>query len=255
MIIKLKTVLRKLLKDTYTLARGAAVNDDEFLNVLLGIYRVSYNTLRDIYYLSCNEDTGASILDLARKIAEHAITVEYMIMKDKNKMAKDFQDYLWVQGDQEIEFLKSIGQNLANVDKELNFKVSEAKKKYNCLSKKLKDRKTWAGRSIDGMLTDMHTNKTLKDFDSSRLSQAYVWCSRLNHPNPMVVANYMNPEDGKNADDYYQRAGLFLATTLHLRLTMRYLDEIRFLSPDNSLYADLANNVEEIYKMLEVVDK
>ena len=88
---KLRELMERALKVTTPLAEAAASHDTKFLNVLLGIYRVSFSTLRDIYYLSLNDETGASALDLTRKIIEYGVTVEYMIWKGKEKMAERFQ--------------------------------------------------------------------------------------------------------------------------------------------------------------------
>lgn len=250
---KLKELLERVLRDTQPLAEAAATHDAKFLNVLLGVYRVSFATLRDIYYLSSYEEAGSSALDLARKIIEHGITVEYIIMKSKEDMAKQFQDYLWVQAHDEIEFLKSIGQNPADLSEELKLGVGETEKEYNALNQKIKKNKTWAGRSIDGMLEDLYNAKALKDFDFSRLGRAYIWGSRLNHPNPFVVRGYLMQEDQKLADEFYLRQAMFMAIVMHLRLTTRFIDEIRILSQQNT-HQDLADKVFAIYQEIDSLE-
>ena len=104
---KLRELMERALKVTTPLAEAAASHDTKFLNVLLGIYRVSFSTLRDIYYLSLNGETGASTLDLTRKIIEYGITVEYMILKGKEETAERFQKHMWTEIHHELEFLKT----------------------------------------------------------------------------------------------------------------------------------------------------
>lgn len=246
---KLKELLGRVLCDTQSLSEAAAAHDTKFLNVLLGIYRVSFTTLRDIYYLSSFEEAGSSALDLARKIIEHGITVEYIIMKNKEEMAERFQKYLWVQAHDEIKFLKSIGRNPADLNKELKLGVVEAEKIYNAFNQETKKDKTWAGKSIDEMLKGLYDAKALEDFEFSRFTQAYIWGSRLNHPNPFVVRNYLEQEDQKIADEYYLRQALFWAVVFHLKLTTRFINEIRLLSEQN-LYQELEGKVSNIYKEL-----
>ena len=250
---KLKELLEHLLRDTQPLFEAEATHDTKFLNVLLGIYRVSFTTLRDINSLSFHEEAGSSALDLARKIIEHGITVEYMIMKGKEEMAERFQNHLWVQTHDEIEFSKLIGLNPADLNDDLKFGAAEAEKEFENLNSKMKKYKTWSGRSVDGMLEDLCKENALGDFDFSRLGRAYIWGSRLNHPNPLIVRNHLRQEDQEIADKFYLRQAMFWAIVFHLRLTTRYIDEICFLSKQN-LYQELADKVSNIYRELNSLE-
>ncbi len=239
---KLRDLIERTLQVTTPLAQAAATHDTKFLNVLLGIYRVSFTTLRDIYYLSQNEDTGASALDLARKIIEYGITVEYMIWKGTEESAEQFQKHEWTEIHHELEFLKSIGQDVAAQSEELKVGVEDAEKEYAALNSKERSRKSWAGLSIEKMMEAMHTAGHMKDFDFSRLSQAYIWGCRLNHVSPFVVHKYMGPEEGEGSSDFYLRQALMFAILFHLRLSTRYIDEIRTLSGTN-VHPELADSV------------
>jgi len=245
---EIKKILIELIENTQNLASsGQPENSSEFLTILLGIYRISFSTIRDIYYLSENKDTGGSILVLSRKIAEHAITVEYMIAKGKDKMTKLFKDHIWVQVNKEQEFFKLIGEDIAANNMEIKIGSDKAKAEYDKLSNDLKKTKTWAGKSIDQMLESLYKRKKLTDFDFTRISEAYVWGSWLNHPNPFVTRSYLNKED--NNDEYYYRQGLFMAITFHLRLTTRYIDEI-ILSEEDNKHKELSNRIKSIYARL-----
>jgi len=95
-------------------------------------------------------------------------------------------------------------------------------------------------------MEDLHTAKKLKDFDFSRISQAYIWGCRLNHVNPMVVKNYMEQEDTAIASVFYLRQALLVATLVHIRLTTRYIDEIRLINQSND-YQELADSMSSIW--------
>jgi hypothetical protein len=247
---KLQNLIEKTLKTTSPLAEIGASHDTKFLNVLLGIYRVSLSTLRDIYYLSLNEETGASALDLTRKIIEYGVTIEYMIWKGKEKMADQFQEYMWVEVHHELEFLKSIGQDLKDQNEELKIGVSEAESKYTALNSDTKKNKSWAGKAVDKMIEELHTAGQLKDFDSSRIGQAYIWGCRLNHVSPFVVQKYMGPEEARVASDFYLRQAIVFGILFHLRLTTRYIDEIRILSGSN-VHQEIVDGVILLYKELD----
>lgn len=247
---KLKNLIERVLQTTTPLAQAGATHDTKFLNVLLGIYRVSFSTLRDIYYLSSSEEGGASALDLNRKIIEYGITVEYMIWKDKDKMAEQFQNHMCKEVHDEIEFLKSIGQDLSSQSEEMKIGVDRAENEYNALNSDAKKRKNWAGLSVEQMIKFLHDAGNLKDFDSSRITQAYIWGCRLNHISPFVVEKYMGPESGKIASDFYLRQAIMFGILFHLRLTTRYIDEIRILSKSN-VYPELAKEVTFLLDELE----
>ncbi len=246
---KLKEILERVIKITEPLASAAAVDESPFLVTLLGIYRISFATLRDIYYLTQQEETAASILDLTRKILEHGISVEYMIMKDKEGMAKRFQEYLIVQIHDEFEFYRSIGLDPSVISPEHKISVEENDKDYGGLSKDVRDRKNWAGRSVDKMIEDLNTAKALSEFDVSRLGQAYVWGSRLNHPNPMIVHSYLDPEEMKAGNSFFNVLGLSVAIAIHVRLTTRLIDESRLVA-GSDIYPEIATDIGKLQEEL-----
>ncbi len=242
---KLKNLLERALNTTNPLASAASVSQEKFLVTLVGIHRISMTTLRDIYYLSLNESTGPSILDLARKIIEHGISIEYMLWKGKEKMAAQFQDYLVVQMHDELVFLKSVGQNPSDPNDPSKTGSEELEKEYAALSPDVKNRKTWAGRSTEHMLESLHTAKVLSDFDISRMGEAYVWGCRLNHPNPLVARGYLDQEGHNMTNSFYSRLGIIVAIAMHLRLTTRLIDESRLFG-DPTIYNDIAKEVHQI---------
>src|SRR3989344_1391623 len=245
---KLQELIKNTLLHTRLLAKEASDHNTNFMLVLLGTYRVSFSVLQDIDFLSVNSNHGASALDLSRKSLEYGLTIEYMIMKGKEKMATRFQNYLYVQVFKDIEFLRSIGQNLSGA----KINIPDMINKYNALPKDVQQDKNWAGRNMDGMLQDLFNSGFLKEFDYSRLSQIYIWGNRLNHPNSLVLQNYIGEDDG-STDEFYLRLAMFTALSIHLRLTTRLVDEIRVLEQKN-VYEDLVKKVSETFRALDELE-
>ncbi len=255
---KLRGLLERTLKATTPLAEMGTENHSTFLNVLLGIYRVSFSTLRDIYYLSQNEESGASALDLARKIMEYGISVEYMIWKGKDEKAQQFQQFMAVELHRSLEFLKSIGQDVIQQDDEtLKSGAEDYEKEYVSLKKEVRERKSWAGLSVDQMLKQLHTADQFKDFDFSRIGEAYIWGSRLNHVSPVVVRNLMGSEETRVASAFYMRQAITFALIFHFRLSTRYIDEMRFLSGQNvhQELADAVVSLRDEFNALQLEDR
>ena len=247
---KLKKLLERLIRETVPLSQIASPYDTKFINVLVGVYRISLATLRDIYYLSPNPETGLSILDLSRKIVEYGIAIEYMVMKGKEDMAGRFQNHLWTDTHHQLEFLKSIGENPSNWDLDLKVGAEEAEKRYNELNCDARKDKSWAGKNLEQMMKELHDNRSLEEFDNSRIGEIYIWGNRANHPNPFTAINYLDKEGHDKYNGFSLRLGILAAMSFHIRLTTRYIDEIRSLSGKND-YQDLANNISAIRKELD----
>lgn len=249
---KLKEILKETIDATKPLAEAAEVGKNSFLVVLVGIYRISFTTIRDIEYLSRFEDTAPSILDLTRKIIEYGISVEYMLMKGKEKMAERFKEHMIVEIHQEFDLFRNTGQDPATISEDHGVFVEENQKDFDALSKNLQKRGSWAGRSIDGMIEDLDNADALNEFDISRLLHAYVWGCRLNHANPMVTHSQFDPERIENANSFYLALGLSIAVAVHIRLTTRLIDESRLVK-GLDIYDDIAESVAKIHEKLSAL--
>ncbi len=246
----MEDLLEKTLKTTEYLANAASVANTKYLVTLLGIFRVSFTTLRDIYYLSQNEGTGPSILDLTRKIIEHGVTIEYMLLSGKEEMAERFQNYLVIQKNEEVGLLRAVGLDPAVISKDLRIDIEETQKEYAALGAGTKKDKTWAGRNFEGMLEDLTKTGAITTEDSPRLLSSYVWGCRLNHPNPFVVHGYLESEEQGIANDFYTKLGIPMAIAVHLRLATRLIDESR-VAVGSNIYAEVAAEIAAIQKELD----
>lgn len=245
----LKDIIEELLRETAPLSEMPSPSESKFVNVLLGVYRISLATLRDIYYLSQREDTGLNVLDLSRKIIEYGIAIEYMIFKGKEKMAARFQDHLWVQTHQELEFLKSIGEVPAGWNSELKQGANDAEKLYEMLNSDTKKNVSWAGISAEKMLEELYASNALEEFDYSRIGQLYVWGCRVNHPNAFIVFDYMNEKTHKPSNQFFFRLGILTAMLFHIQMTKRYIKEIQAIAGADS-HSELLDKINAIWKRL-----
>ena len=65
-------------------------------------------------------------MDLVRKMIEDTVSIEYMIAKDKDGMARKFKRFLWMQLYQDTEFLKTTGADFIQLG--VNEKLSDIEK-------------------------------------------------------------------------------------------------------------------------------
>lgn len=250
---RLLELLERTLKATTFLAENAANGGGKYLTTLLGIYRVSFTTLRDIYYLSQNEGTGANILDLSRKIIEHGVAVEYMLLKGKEEMAERFQKYLAVQTHEELELMRAVGVDPAETSEELRINVEQAEAEYAALNSATRQDKNWAGRKFEDMLSDLTNAGAINAADSPRLVSSYVWGCRVNHPNPLAVHGYLDSDESKAADTFYSRLGIAMSLAGHLRLATRLIDESR-LAAGTDIYPEETAVIAKIQEDLNLLD-
>lgn len=238
--------LNKLLKETETLVIASSPGEGRFVNTLLGIYRISFFTVRDIVHLSSNRDSSLSILDLSRKILEYAIAIEYMIMKGKEEYATKFQDYLNVEAHNEIHFFSSIGQDPLKTEIYPEG-VTEIENEYSKFNTKIKQSHSWSGNNLEQQIKSLYDGKFLSDFDNSRLAQIYVWACRANHPSPFIVKGYLEDEGKEILDIFCLNLALVSVISFYIRLTQRYIDEIRALKVGDE-YGELVNNIKLIWE-------
>ena len=249
---QLKALIERTLNATHPLAEAGAVADTKFLAVLLGIYRVSFTTLRDINRLASGDDAGPNILGLTRRMIEHGISIEYMILKGKEEMATRFQDYITVQMHEELELLKSVGFNSSTLSAELQINVAETEKAFAALPSGTKKDRSWAGINFEGMLSAVAGAGVIPAEDSPRFLSAYVWGCRANHPNPLMTHTYLDISESKALEIFSTQLGLVMALAVHLKLTTRLIDAAREAVGSN-VYEEMANSIASIQSDLASV--
>lgn len=234
-----KKLVDELLEATQLLAKSYPEKTNEFLKILVGIYRKNVFTLCSIRWLADQPMLSNSTLNLARNMIEDTISVEYMVANDKEEMAKKFQRYLWVQLHQVSEFMKTIGQDVSK--NELQIDTKKVDKEYQAVKKEFthcsgaseSDLRSWIGKDIETLIKELYEKKALNEFDTTRTSIGYIYCCWKNHLNPYDIAGYLDNETHEISRNQAIRQALVYGATCLIRLTTRYIDEIRFASGEN----------------------
>ena len=96
---EIKKLTNKLLKATKPLAEAHPKVDKKYhyVRVIEGFYRRNYFTFLAIRYLADAPALADSAATLVRKMTEDVISIEYMLLIGKEKMAKRFQDFFYIQ--------------------------------------------------------------------------------------------------------------------------------------------------------------
>lgn len=252
----LRKVVEDLLDATHDLAEShpAPKKDDEFLRVLEATYRRDTFTLLGISFLSQNILLADSATDLVRKMIEDTISIEYMIAKGKQEMAKKFRRFMWMQLHQNTEFLKTTGANFDALG--LSSKRDEMEKKYQEVRLEFihkptnTDQHSWVGIDVEKMLKELKELKAMNDFDVSRTAIGYVRACWKNHFNPYDVYAYLSDDLLEaSAQEAMNHALIFGATCIY-RLTGRYIDQIRDVTGDNNQFEDVHLKIDKIWERL-----
>lgn len=237
-------------------------NGNWFLAVMEGIYRRNYLGLIAIRYLANNKIFGDKALDLSRAIIENSVSVEYMIAFGRRRLARKFRRFFAVQVHQDAEFMTKLKQNPQRVLPSIDLKQVERdykKVKLEFTYKPGIDMHSWIGKGVDKMLLELKDlmesgRKRLKltDHDIELTSVGYIHGNRKNHLNPLGVLPFMMPEDLKYDSEQSMREALVFSLTCIIRLSNRYIDEIRQTQKKN-VYADIAEKIKEVFKQMDSV--
>ena len=128
------TLARKLLNATHPLVIGPNTYKSEFAKVVEGTLRRDYLTLLTTVYLAEHDEPemqiafGNSCMDLSRRVLEDLISLEYMLLNDKEDLARKFFDYKAVEEKLDMDFLEAAG---VEMDQELQQVKETTDKDYN----------------------------------------------------------------------------------------------------------------------------
>jgi hypothetical protein len=250
---ELKSIVLELSDVTDPLAMAYPKDPNDFTNVLIGILRKNKHTLIAIEHICDDTNFGGSALDLLRSMIEDVISVDWMILKGKDKTAKKFKRFLPVQFHTSMEFWKELQADIKETDLEVSFKNIEedfenVKKEFTFREDEIQ--RSWSGVSTEQMLIDLHDEKALKDFDVSRLTMAYTFGNWKNHLNPYdIETTYLRSDSLIQNGEHAAKQALFIGALVIIRLTQRYIDELRFAARKD-IYQDIADKVQKISDQL-----
>lgn len=252
-IVEIKGLMDKLLKATKPLAETHPKVDKKhhYVRVIEGFYRRNHFTLLAIRYLADAPALADSAVVLARKMTEDIISIEYMLLKGKERMAKRFQDFFYIQAHQEIEQRKRLGYEIPS-EKEmakLNERVEKLKPEF--WHEKSNDfMHSWSGKSAEQMWVELANKKVFGKHDIHSVLLGYTYGSWKNHPNPADVLTYMTNELRNTFSDSALKQATILGMMDYIRLTTRYIDEIRQIK-QKDVYEDINKVVKEVFGYMD----
>lgn len=257
LITKSKCIIDKLLEITHPLAQQYPDSKTHFLKIFVGVYRRANHNLQAIRCLAEENHLASSSYILTRSLIEDVISIEYMLITDKEVKAKKFQDYEWIQSLDDATYFKK--HHIDKADPDIKLAIEKVRSKADAVRRQFiynqktgELNKSWDGLQVDGMLEKI-TKEDPKDFverDRKLIARAYIIGNRKTHFNPIDIKTYLSQEFVRL--DYLQsmRESLIMAIACYVRLTTRYRDAISH-DADENLYDDIAHKAVELLKSLD----
>lgn len=251
-IEEIKGIMDKLLEATHDLAESHPQTDEKlrFIRVLEGIYRRSTFTFLAIRYLANKPPLADSAEVLSRKMIEDVIHVEYMLLNDKEEMAKRFQDFFYVQAYQEYKHRKKLGyqdppkEELDNMLKKFNEVKSQFMRKDNQLMR------AWSGKDAEQMWGEISEAKVFEKHQIRSVLLGYTYGSWKNHPNPADVLTYMTNDLREEFSEKSLIQATIFSIMSFIRLSSRYIDEIRTIQ-QKDVHENAAKTIREVFEYLD----
>ncbi len=252
-IDEIKQLIDKLLNATHELAEvhpdGGKKN--YYLRVIEGLYRKNYLTFSAIRYLANIPDFADSAMSLCRKMTEDIISLEYMLLMGKEEMAKKFHDFAYIQAEQEMSFHQKLGYPIPKDEQmdKLKAKIEKLKPEF-IHAKSGQLQRSWSGKDAEQMWTELAKAKVFDKKDIQRVLLGYTYGSWKSHPNPMDTITFMTNEIRQRTAQGTLKQATILGMMTFIRLTTRYIDEIRAVQQKN-VYEDINKAVKEVFGYLD----
>lgn len=189
-LLSAKQYAEETLQVIHPLVKGVK-QPSKFSSVILGALRRDYLTLYTIMHLSDGTEDdriafGDSCMDLARRVFEDLINIEYIKLKGKEKYSKQFMDYKAVEAYQDLQYLLALGGKMDDAF------IKQTTDEYEKLSNKLKKRKRWSGVGIEEMIQLLLDENVIKADEFRTLSQTYTAGNYKNHFSPTDIFNFLH---------------------------------------------------------------
>jgi hypothetical protein len=267
----LTALARNLLNTTYHLAMGPNTYKSVFARVLEGAFRRDYLTLYTMVYLTEHSEPeqrrafGDCCLDLSRKVLEDLVSLEYMLLKGKETLAKKFFDFYHIEAKRDSDYLEAAGAPIdqerkliieKNYDRvKRDFFDSSARSRQRAwselteylLSQNKIDRQTqqqieevftrrypnvneqprkaWAGLDTEGMIETLVKGGIINTTEQKILIQSYIQGNNKNHFSPPDVIAFLHNDPHNIASDGDLELSLVSTTTAVTRIATMFTDE------------------------------
>jgi len=252
-IKEIRDLMDKLLNATRPLAEVHPNVDKKYhyIRVIEGFYRRNHFTFLAIRYLADAPALADSAEVLSRKMTEDVISIEYMLLNGKEEMAKRFQDFFYIQANQEIEQRKRLGYEVpteAEMSK-LIARVEKLKPKF-WHEKSKSFMHSWSGKSAEQMWVELAKAKAFGEHDIKVVLLGYTLGSWKNHPNPADVLTYMTNDLRAASSESSLKQATVLSMMDYIRLTTRYIDELRAIRQRN-VYENINKVIKEVFGYMD----
>lgn len=245
---KISGICNELLGATHKLVTRRPVGNTNFLRVLEATYRRAYHTFAAVHNLS-NEKTymfGGPAYILTRSLIEDGVSIEYMLAHDKEALAIKFQNFAYIQEHEDNKFIVQQGLSNKPIIKESMKEIEENYRKYKQDYKRSDGTisKNWAGIDVDGMLRELLKIKPplFGTKDNKSIAMSYLGGNRKTHFNPIDLAHYLDQTMLKYSYTDSMVSALALSSSVYIRLSTRYIDEISKNATKN-MYQDITKIV------------
>lgn len=262
---------RKLLNTTYNLAMGPNTYTSVFARVLEGAFRRDYLTLHTMLYLIEHSEPaqrrafGDCCLDLSRKVLEDLVSLEYMLLKGKESLAKKFYDYYNIEAKRDADFLEASGVPIdqerklliqKNYDKvKRDFFDNSARSRqrawseltefliaHNKIDQQTKQeievefhrrypnvneqpRKAWAGLDTEAMIETLLQHGLINAAEQKILIQTYILGNNKNHFSPTDVLAFLRNDPQNILSHSNLEVSLISTTTAVARIATIFASE------------------------------
>jgi hypothetical protein len=221
---------KKLLSELLELAKEFKIVDTietlkqpYFPTVLLAILRRDYPVLHTMNLLKDDEMSGDSIIDLSRRLFEDMISVEFMILKGKEKYAQKFIEFSTVERWNDLQYLKKIGaEQDKNMEEEIERDFLLVKDKFM-----FKDEvaRSWAKMQVDKMLELFVKEGKIDNVMLANLSQGYIVGNRKNHLSSYDTQIFADKDRREKEINNAGNVGIGIALVCYIRLLALYAEE------------------------------
>lgn len=212
-----KEQLKKIVDETLTVTNELFIlkgtlntGKAKFKPLLTVIFKRAYVKLYSIRILADDEHTGDSIMALSRSLLEELISVSFMEIKGKDKMAQKFVDYMYVDKKLENDVMLSMGMKVDEA------KIKQDNKDYDTVAKQFlrsdgQIARSWAKCSTEDMLKELIKAKAVTPYENDVLTQGYIMGNRKIHLSPYDLVSYFNTTARTTVSKVSEELGMMIS--------------------------------------------
>jgi hypothetical protein len=227
---KIKKVLSEALSEVLDLARDFESTEaldpklPQFTVTVTIIARRDFPILHSIAILADDPLSGDAILDLSRRVLEDMISVEFMLLKGKEKMAAKFIKYSRVERWLDLEYLRKMGiHENPGLEKKIEDDFQKVRPQF--VYKKDQIAQSWSSTRLELMIEELVKAKVITDAEKEYLLQGYITGNRKNHLSSRDTSYFADKTQRASDLEDSLRIGLLIAIVSYIRILSKYAEE------------------------------